>query len=121
VNFLVDMPLSPAVARWLRQHGHDAVHASGIALERASDVDVLARAAHEGRVVITADLDYPQLLWLARSERPGVILFRGGTYTEEEVYERLQRALDVIPGTEMSRGIVVVEKRRIRLRRLPLR
>jgi predicted nuclease of predicted toxin-antitoxin system len=44
VRFLVDMPLSPASAAWLRDLGHDAIHASAAALGQASDTDILARA-----------------------------------------------------------------------------
>lgn len=121
MKFLVDMPLSPAVARWLRQRGHDAIHASAVGLEQSSDVDVLARAARENRIIITADLDYPQLLWLAGAEGPGLILFRGGMYAAQTILERLDRILEAIPSQEMSRGIVVVDQQRVRLRRLPLR
>jgi predicted nuclease of predicted toxin-antitoxin system len=62
VKFLVDMPLSPAIARWLATSGHDAVHAADLQLHSAPDDRIVERAAHEGRIIITADLDYPRLL-----------------------------------------------------------
>jgi predicted nuclease of predicted toxin-antitoxin system len=65
VKFLVDMPLSPDLAAWLREQGHDAVHTVALQLDRAPDVEILGRANLEGRTVITADLDYPRLLALA--------------------------------------------------------
>jgi predicted nuclease of predicted toxin-antitoxin system len=55
VKFLVDMPLSPAVARWLVQQEHDAVHASAADLERAPDRAILARAAVDERIVVTVE------------------------------------------------------------------
>ncbi len=61
MKFLVDMPLSPAVAAWLVERGNEAVHASGIRLSDAPDADILSRARDEARVVVTADLDYPRL------------------------------------------------------------
>ena len=67
MKFLVDMPLSPALARWLEHEGHDAVHACDIGLSCASDEAVLNEARGERRVVVTADLDYPRLLTLAGS------------------------------------------------------
>jgi predicted nuclease of predicted toxin-antitoxin system len=57
VKFLVDMPLSPALAVWLVDLGHDAVHATALGLHRATDSDIVARAKRESRTVITADLD----------------------------------------------------------------
>jgi predicted nuclease of predicted toxin-antitoxin system len=57
VRFLVDMPLSPALADWLQARGHDAVHAVHVGLAQATDATIAERAVTEGRVVITADLD----------------------------------------------------------------
>ncbi len=67
MKFLVDMPLSPALAAWLRNRGHDAVHAVELGFHRSSDADILAHAKSEARTVVTADLDYPRLLALARA------------------------------------------------------
>lgn len=81
---------------------------------------ILERARNEQRVVVTADLDYPRLLALAQAEGPGLILFRGGNYSEQEAVERLTRALESVPIQELPNSIVVIEKGRIRRRRLPL-
>ena len=62
MRFLVDMPLSPELANWLRAEGHDAVHASAISLYKASDAEILSVAVSQNRVIITADLDFPRLL-----------------------------------------------------------
>jgi len=70
------MPLSPGLALWLAQQGHDAVHALELGLARASDKVILERAQEEQRIVVTADLDYPRLLALTQAEGPGLILFR---------------------------------------------
>lgn len=120
MRFLVDMPLSPELAVWLVRQGHDAVHALEAGLDRAPDEVILERARNEQRVIVTADLDYPRLLALAQAEGPGLILFRGGNYSEQEAVERLTRALETVPNEELPNSIVVIEKGRIRRRRLPL-
>jgi predicted nuclease of predicted toxin-antitoxin system len=116
----VDMPLSPALADWLAAQGHDAVHASNTGLARAADSAILERARGEQWVVITADLDYPRLLALSQADRPGVILFRGGQYGEQEAVERPARVLELIPGERLTGSMVVIDKTRTRRRRLPL-
>jgi predicted nuclease of predicted toxin-antitoxin system len=78
MKFLVDMPLSPVLAQWLSDKGHDAVHAAQRGLERADDATILRLAREEGAIVLTADLDYPRLLALTGSDGPGILLFRGG-------------------------------------------
>lgn len=89
-------------------------------LDRAQDIVILEYARNEQRVVITADLDYPRLLALEKAEGSGLILFRGGNYSEQESIERLKRVFETIPVEEMLNSIIVVEKGRIRRRHLPL-
>ena len=71
MRFFVDMPLSPGLAGWLVDQGHEAVHALEIGLERASDASILELARKEDRVIVTADLDYPRLLAFSQAEGLG--------------------------------------------------
>jgi predicted nuclease of predicted toxin-antitoxin system len=114
------MPLSVDLARWLRELGHDAVHAAELGMQRAPDTEIMERARQEGRTVVTADLDYPHLLALTRAIEPSVILFREGNWSEAEVVTRMGDVLAALPGADLSQSIVVVERDRIRRRRLPL-
>ena len=93
MKFLIDMPLSPAVAAWLADQGHDAVHASDLGLHRATDSEIIDRARRGARTIVTADLDYPRLLAVARATEPSLILFRNGDWTEGEVRKRLSDIL----------------------------
>jgi predicted nuclease of predicted toxin-antitoxin system len=118
VRFLIDMPLSPDLAAWLSEQGHDAVHASQIGLYRASDFDILIRAKHEARILITADLDYPRLLALARSADPSLIVFRDGNWSDTDVIARMGQ---ILPGlSDLEPSILMVDRDRVRRRRLPI-
>jgi predicted nuclease of predicted toxin-antitoxin system len=120
VKFLVDMPLSPDLAQWLRADGHDAVHAEELSMNRTPDSEILQAAARSGRVVITADLDFPRLLAELGSTGPGLILLRGGNYSEAESQECVRRVLMSVAHAELPGSIVVVDRERIRRRRLPI-
>jgi len=120
MRFLIDMPLSCELAAQLVRLGHDAVHAFEAGLHCAPDEAILERARNERRILVTADLDYPRLLALAQARGPGLILFRGGDYSEQQASQRLARALEAIPSDELVDSIVVIEKGRIRRRRLPV-
>ena len=54
MRFLVDQNLSPRLAAFLGEHGHDAVHTSGLGLEVAPDAAVLERARNDSRMLISA-------------------------------------------------------------------
>lgn len=120
MKFLVDMPLSPGLARWLRERGHDAVHAAELNLQRAPDEEILSRARLDQRTVVTADLDYPRLLALAHAVHPSLVLFRGGNWTEADVISRLRAVLDGVGAEEIVSSIIVVDKDRVRRRKLPI-
>jgi predicted nuclease of predicted toxin-antitoxin system len=120
LKFLVDMPVTPLAVTHLRAIGHDAVHAHEIALGRASDTQLLDAARRDGRVIVTADLDYPRLLALHQASRPGIILFRGGAYSDAEMLGLLDRVLTHTPALDFEGSIVVVDRRRIRRRALPI-
>ena len=120
MKFLVDMPVTPLAVTHLRAIGHDAVHAHEIGLARATDTELLDVARREERVLITADLDYPRLLALHQASRPGIILFRGSAFSDTEMLGLLDRVLTHTPALDLAGSIIVVDRRRIRRRVLPI-
>jgi predicted nuclease of predicted toxin-antitoxin system len=105
VKFLVDMPLSPELAVWLRGLGHDALHASDVGLHHASDAAIMQQAKLQERTIVTADLDYPQLLAVARASEPSVILFRDGNWSDSDVKRRLSDTLSVLTERDIAEAL----------------
>jgi predicted nuclease of predicted toxin-antitoxin system len=120
VKFLLDMPLSPMLAAWLRGQGHDAVHAAELGLNRAPDIEILTRAKQEGQTIVTADLDYPRLLALTQTRDPSLILFRDGNWSDADVIARMGEILQALTAHDLARSIIVVDRDRVRRRRLPI-
>jgi predicted nuclease of predicted toxin-antitoxin system len=120
VKFLVDMALSTYLAIWLRSQGHDAVHAAELVLNRAADTEILSMARDAGRVVISADLDFPRLLALGGAT--GLVSFCSGAanYSEAESLECVRRVLMSVPAEDLPRSIVVVDHKSVRRRLLPI-
>src|SRR5262245_11631636 len=75
----------------------------------------------EERTVITADLDYSRLLALTGAMEPSLILFRGGDWSDTDVIARIDQLIASIADADLDRGLFVVERNRIRRRRLPIR
>jgi predicted nuclease of predicted toxin-antitoxin system len=120
MKVLLDMPVSSSLVGLLHAHGHEAIHACDIGMERASDREILDVARRDSRIVITADLDFPRILALSSAERPGLVLFRGGNYSDTEMRDLLERVLKQVPLETLETSICVVDRRRIRCTRLPL-
>ncbi len=120
MRFFVDMPLSSKLAAWLRNLGHDVVQANDLAMNAASDTAILQFATAQSRAIITADLDFPRLFSLMGSVGPGLILLRGGQYSDLESIECVGRVLRSVPPDQGAQAIVVVDLERIRVRRLPV-
>jgi len=80
----------------------------------------MERARVEARTVITADLDFPRLLSLSAATEPSLILFRGGNWGDQEVVDRMRAILKSLRPGELEKCIFVVDRKRIRRRKLPV-
>lgn len=117
---LLDMPVTPQLINVLKQYGPEGVHAHQIGKDQAPDIELLNLARHENRVIITADLDFPRLLALSSASGPGIILFRGGNYSDEEMCDLLERVLESVPVDDLEKSICVVDRSRVRVTHLPI-
>ncbi len=121
MRFLIDQCLSAELAEGLAAAGHDAVHVAAYGLSRASDDEILARAAHEDRVLISADTDFGGLLAARDVTLPSVVLYRRRTRRRphEQVMVLLAN-LAALEGDLNAGAIAVIDDRGIRIRRLPI-
>ena len=121
MKFLLDQNQSPLLADLLTAVGHDAIHTRDIGLSRAPDVDMLTRAKLDGRVLITADTDFGELLARSGDDAPSVLLLRRHDRRRAEaVAELILANLDAIESDLTSRALVVLDGARIRIRALPI-
>lgn len=120
MKFLADMGVSMSTVQILRAQGHDVVHLRDEKLGRLSDPAILKKARSEGRVVLTFDLDFADILAAGLHAHPSVIIFRLHIQTPAAVTPRLLQVLaERIQDLEAG-AVVSVEDTRYRLRRLPL-
>ena len=70
MRFLADIGVSLTTVEALRAADHGAVHLRDEGLIRLPDPDIVAKAVIEGRIVLTFDLDFGDILAAARSGAP---------------------------------------------------
>ena len=120
MKFLADMGISPRSAAFLRSLGHDTVHLHDACLDRLSDASILIKALDEGRIVLTHDLDFGDLMAASEARLPSVIIFRLRNMSADH----LNRYLEIILANYQDRlvaGVVMsVTEREIRTRSLPI-
>jgi predicted nuclease of predicted toxin-antitoxin system len=120
MKFLADVGISLSTVQSLRKEGDDAVHLREHQLPRLSDTAILDKARQEGRIVLTFDLDFGDLLAAGVHHSPSVILVRLHDQTPSSVLPKLLAVLAQRPRELKSGAVVVVEDMRYRLRRLPV-
>ena len=75
MKFLADAHISVEMIAMLRDLGHVCLDSSAIP-PRMPDVDGLRMAATDGRVVLTSDKDFGELVFVHAISCPGVVLIR---------------------------------------------
>ena len=121
MRFLVDANLGVGVAAWLRQRGHDAVHLREEGLQRLPDPEVWAKAVAEGRVLLTCDLDFGEIIVRAGGRSVSLVVVRMFAVDPPRVIQRLDKILASYGAVLTQGAVVVVDEARVRVRRLPLR
>jgi predicted nuclease of predicted toxin-antitoxin system len=64
VRFLADMGVAQRIVEWLRTEGHDAVHLREEGLQRMPNGEIFEKATSEGRIILTFDLDFGEIVAL---------------------------------------------------------
>lgn len=85
----------------------------------AQDVDIVALAERENRIIVSADTDFGALLSLRRQAKPSFILLRRDIERNPRVQvEVLMRELPRLQEALDAGAIIVITADRIRIRRL---
>ncbi len=112
MRFVADESCDFAVVRALRAAGHDIVAIAEIS-PRVGDDEVLKLARDRGRILLTEDKDFGELIYPRALKTGGVILFR---FPMPARGAMAAAALDVVTrvGDKLSSQFTVVQPGRIR-------
>lgn len=121
MKFLANMGISPDTVAYLQSRGYDAIHLMDEGLAKMSDSQVLAKARSEGRIVLTHDLDFGDLMAASGTSSPSVILFRLHDMRPHSVNHHLLQVIDRFR-SELEQGVIItITEGNIRVREVPIR
>ncbi len=93
MRLLIDMNLRPRWVAVLCAAGHSAIHWSSAGKSTATDREICAYAREHGYIIVTNDLDFPQILAHTRHSGPSVVILRGEPLTPEARGDALLHAI----------------------------
>jgi predicted nuclease of predicted toxin-antitoxin system len=116
MKFLVDRCAGQRLAAWLRAQGHDVLASWDAGLD-PGDQALLERAAAEGRILVTIDTDFGELVYVQAVPHAGIVRLPDVPAEERialmtQVLERHHDALE-------AQAIITVRGGRIRVSRPP--
>ncbi len=106
MRFLVDECTGPAVARWLREQGHDVFSVFDEA-RGMNDEELIHKAFAENWILITNDKDFGEKVFRERRQHKGVVLLRLDDERAASKIDTLERVLNDYADRLAERFVVV--------------
>lgn len=116
MNLLADECCDVAMVAALRADGHDVLYAVE-SLRGSTDEEVLRRAVDEGRILLTEDKDFGELVYRLKRPARGIILLRFDVVDHALKIPRLHSVLES-QSNQIPGAFVVIDKEKIRIRPL---
>jgi predicted nuclease of predicted toxin-antitoxin system len=117
VNLVADESVDARIVRRLRVDGH-AVDSIAELSPSIDDDEVLSIAAGSGRVLVTADKDFGELVYRLRRAHAGVVLLRLAGLQSADRAEFVAEVVEA-RATDLPGAFTVIEPDSIRVRRPP--
>ena len=114
MKLLADEGVDAAIVARLRSGGHDVAYVAELS-PGITDDEVLEFANADGRILMTADKDFGDLVFRLRRAMVGVLLVRLPGLLSESRAEVVTRALEE-HGDEMARAFTVLSPGLVRIR-----
>ncbi|WP_373479880.1 DUF5615 family PIN-like protein [Geminocystis sp.] len=121
MKFLGDMGVSQTVINTLRNDGYDAIHLRDEGLQTLPDDNIILKAKDEGRIILTFDLDFGELLAFSGDSLPSVIIFRLEKANPDYVLSKLNPVLEECQNILEDGAIITIKDKNYRVRYLPVK
>lgn len=118
--FLVDEDMPRSTGPALRSAGYDAVDARDVGLGGQPDSAVFAYAQSHGRIILTADKGFANILQFPLGTHAGIVVVRfPNTMPTTRINQEIVSQLTSIQGQSLVGALAIIDPGWIRLRRAP--
>ncbi len=114
MRFLTDVNASGALAKWLRDMGHDVIEV-GDRDAYLSDDEILKWAVLEQRIIVTTDNDFEEMIWRQGKPHCGVLRLENLPRAERKAL--MENVLSKYTELLADGAIIIAHTRRVRVRR----
>ncbi len=115
MKFLIDVNASRTLGDWLKQMGHDVIYVTDTD-PQMSDEKILDWAVVSGRIIVTTDNDFEQMIWQQRKSHCGIL--RLENLPREQRKTLLMDALKLHSEDLLDGKIVIAMKNKFRIRKI---
>ena len=119
LKILLDQNVPAAAVDWLRSQrpGWTVRHVNELAFEGRDDAFLFQWAQQESAIVITYDEDFADARYYPLGRHCGVVRLRVWPTTIEATIAAMDRLLKQLPASEWPNSLVIIDNRKIRVRR----
>jgi predicted nuclease of predicted toxin-antitoxin system len=114
--FKTDENIHQEIADLLRHQGHDALRVFNQGMRGYSDEKVAAVCRQEGRVLVTLDLDFSNILAFPPSDYAGIIILRLHDPSRPSVKAAIQRLIPLLNTEQLVGHLWTVDDAGVRIR-----
>jgi predicted nuclease of predicted toxin-antitoxin system len=117
MKFLLDQDVYACTMLFLREQGHDVVTLAQTGQSRADDEVVLEMAREQGRLLITRDRDFGNLVFVKKLGA-GVLYLRMIPSMQNAVHDELEKVIKSYQEDELKTAFIVIEPSGHRIRKV---
>jgi predicted nuclease of predicted toxin-antitoxin system len=114
--FKIDENLHEEVAELLRQNGHDAVSVYDQQMRGSKDEDLASACRREGRVIVTQDRDFSNIVAFPPEDYAGIIVFRLHDPSRPSLLAAMRRLLPMLATDSLAGCLWTVDDVGVRIR-----
>jgi predicted nuclease of predicted toxin-antitoxin system len=116
MRFKTDENLHPGVAKFLQEHGHDAVTVWDQRLRGSSDARIIERCRTERRALLTLDVGFSDFRAYPPENYFGIVVLRLKKQSRKHVLRLLLKILDLLRTEPLEKRLWIVDEKTMRVR-----